>query len=106
MKMNSQDKMSIETKRKLGKFSTKLPKKGAFTIETEPEFPKLHPGPAAAAAASTKQHGVRSSRRSAAPMPIGLVPPSGLRRPTSSDSPSTSATAGSSWPALMRHTRL
>ena len=42
MKMNSQDKMSIETKRKLGKFSTKLPKKGAFTIETEPEFPKLH----------------------------------------------------------------
>ena len=28
--------------KKLGKFSTKLPKKGAFTIETEPEFPKLH----------------------------------------------------------------
>ena len=43
-----------------------------------------------------------ASRRSAAPMPIGLVPPSGLRSPTSSDSPSTSATAGSSWPALMR----
>ena len=28
--------------KKLGKFNTKLPKKGAFTIETEPEFPKLH----------------------------------------------------------------
>jgi hypothetical protein len=32
--------MSIESSKKLGKFNTKLPKKGAFTIETEPEFPK------------------------------------------------------------------
>ena len=26
----------------LGKFKTRLPEKSAFTIETEPDFPKLH----------------------------------------------------------------
>ena len=34
--------MSIEVSKKLNKFKTSLPKKGAFTIETEPDFPKLH----------------------------------------------------------------
>ena len=34
--------MSIEVSKKLNKFKTNLPKKGAFTIETEPDFPKLH----------------------------------------------------------------
>ena len=28
--------------KKLHKFGTKLPEKSAFTIETEPDFPKLH----------------------------------------------------------------
>ena len=28
--------------KKINKFSTKLPLKGAFTIETDPDFPKLH----------------------------------------------------------------
>jgi len=32
---------SIPSK-KINKFPTRLPKKGAFTIETEPDFPKLH----------------------------------------------------------------
>ena len=34
--------MSIQVSKKLNKFKTSLPKKGAFTIETEPDFPKLH----------------------------------------------------------------
>ena len=34
--------MSIQVSKKLNKFKTNLPKKGAFTIETEPDFPKLH----------------------------------------------------------------
>ena len=41
MKLHNMCKMNPSVK-KLGKFNTKLPKKGAFTIETEPEFPKLH----------------------------------------------------------------
>lgn len=28
--------------KKIGKFKTELPKKGAFTIETDPDYPKLH----------------------------------------------------------------
>ena len=46
--------------KKLGKFSTKLPKKGAFTIETEPEFPKLH----TLCIASGKRGGGKSIARS------------------------------------------
>ena len=34
--------MSIQVSKKVNKFKTSLPKKGAFTIETEPDFPKLH----------------------------------------------------------------
>ena len=34
--------MSIQVSKKLNKFKTSLPKKRAFTIETEPDFPKLH----------------------------------------------------------------
>jgi len=44
--MEHSDHESKESKslgrKKIGKFPTRLPKKGAFTIETEPDFPKLH----------------------------------------------------------------
>ena len=33
---------TLHSSKKLNKFKTSLPKKGAFTIETEPDFPKLH----------------------------------------------------------------
>ena len=33
---------TFHSSKKLNKFKTSLPKKGAFTIETEPDFPKLH----------------------------------------------------------------
>ena len=42
-----------------------------------------------------------AKRRSAAPMPMGRVPPSGLPRPTRRLSPSTSTTASLIVPALM-----
>ena len=51
--------MSIQVSKKLNKFKTSLPKKGAFTIETEPDFPKLH----TLCIASGKRGGGKQNRR-------------------------------------------
>lgn len=43
--MSNEEEVSTNHKmksKKIGKFHTKLPEKAAFTIETEPDYPKLH----------------------------------------------------------------